>query len=525
MNPRETSPSGEDGSASQASVNQSQPLLMALRASEARSRAILDAASDAIALSDRVGTVLTVNPAYLELYGYDAAEVIGHSFAIIFPEAQRAWAEEQHRAIFDQPDTPQVNEARVRRKDGTERVVEVRAGFVVENGERTALVSAIRDVTERQAAEAALRASEERLRLALDAAGMGVYSWDPATDRTDADAALLAMLGIRPGEALSLATALDAHIHPADRARYGAAVDAMLDPAGSGRLEEEVRWRDDGGERWLAFTGQAFFASDGVERRAVRTIASVVDVTARKHAELERQTFAASAAHDLRTPLTSIMGQTQLLLRRMRRGAIEPARLESGLVEINAAALRMLALIDEVMDAARLDAGQALELQRAPTDLAALVERIVEELRSTTTRHRLRVIYEEPSLVGQWDSARLGRVVGNLLANAIKYSPDGGEIVVRIRRDDTGRAARAVLSVTDRGVGIPAHDLPDIFERFRRGINVTDRISGTGIGLAGASRIVEQHGGAMQVDSQEGEGSTFTVTLPLSLEPEPGRGG
>jgi signal transduction histidine kinase len=133
------------------------------------------------------------------------------------------------------------------------------------------------------------------------------------------------------------------------------------------------------------------------------------------------------------------------------------------------------------------------------------------------------VVRFEPSvaeLAGTWDSARLERVLANLLANALKYSPSGGEVLVEVSRD----ADWAVLSVADHGIGIPAADLPHIFERFRRASNVAGRIAGSGLGLAGARDIVEQHGGTIFVLSEEGRGSRFVVRLPLLADPESASG-
>ena len=128
----------------------------------------------------------------------------------------------------------------------------------------------------------------------------------------------------------------------------------------------------------------------------------------------------------------------------------------------------------------------------------------------------------EDELVGFWDAARLERVIANLVNNAIKYSPEGGEVIVRITRD-TDEASWAVVAVEDHGIGIPKSDLPRVFERFQRGANVQGRIGGAGIGLASARQIVEQHGGSIGVQSQKGVGSTFTVRLQLDKEQPPAR--
>jgi signal transduction histidine kinase len=119
-------------------------------------------------------------------------------------------------------------------------------------------------------------------------------------------------------------------------------------------------------------------------------------------------------------------------------------------------------------------------------------------------------------LCGVWDAARLRRVLENLIGNAIKYSPDGGGVRVEIGQEhgDSSTTAWAVICVVDSGIGIPPGDIPHLFERFRRGRNVT-QIAGTGLGLSGAKRIIEQHGGRLEVVSAEGVGSTFTIRLPL----------
>jgi signal transduction histidine kinase len=172
------------------------------------------------------------------------------------------------------------------------------------------------------------------------------------------------------------------------------------------------------------------------------------------------------------------------------------------------------------MDVALLEAGTQLEFQLSDVDLVLLARLVVDQYQATTNRHRIIVQGSETaSVIGQWDEHRIERVITNLLTNAIKYSPDGGDIVIDIGTEtDAAGSAWARLAISDEGVGIPTGDLPHLFSRFGRGQNVLMRISGTGIGLVGVSQIIGQHGGTVEVSSQEGKGSTFTIRLPLAID-------
>jgi signal transduction histidine kinase len=229
-----------------------------------------------------------------------------------------------------------------------------------------------------------------------------------------------------------------------------------------------------------------------------------------------REELLSIVSHDLKNPLASIKGYAQLLRRRIERlGIPDAARLLDGLTKIDTASARMVAQIDELLDAARLRAGQPLDLDRERIDLAALVRQVAAEHQQTTQKHAIQVVSGVPELYGSYDAARIERVFANLLANAIKYSPQGGAIVIDIAHEQIDDKLWAVVAVRDQGVGIPAADLPHIFDRFHRAGNVARQIQGTGIGLSSARQIVEQHNGSIEVMSQEGVGATFTVRLPL----------
>ncbi len=244
------------------------------------------------------------------------------------------------------------------------------------------------------------------------------------------------------------------------------------------------------------------------------------ELAARGRAAAEKEAFLDAVAHDLGNPLTTVKGQAQLLRRRARQGRADRATLETGLAAIEAATDRATRLIGELTDAARLEAQRPLELRRTATDLVALAEVSITGIQAAATGQQLHLEAAVRNLVGLWDADRLTRVLENLVANAVKYSPAGSSIVVRIDREESPDGPLAVLSIADQGVGIPAADLPHIFERFRRGGNVAGRIAGSGLGLWGSQRIVAQHGGTIAIDSTEGKGTTVTVRLPLKAGAE-----
>ncbi len=239
-----------------------------------------------------------------------------------------------------------------------------------------------------------------------------------------------------------------------------------------------------------------------------------------------RDEFLSSVSHDLRTPLTTIKGLAQLAARWVRRiETPDTARVLETMGSIDTSVTKMTALIDELLDVVRLQMGRPLELHLTPTDLVALACQQVKDHRQHVSNHQIDLHASALEVVGEWDGPRLERVMGNLLSNAIKYSPNGGTITVTVAHesvdgacpsgDEVGGHQRVgILRVDDQGVGIPATDLPHIFERFHRGANVTGRIAGNGIGLAGAKHIVEQHGGTIQIASEEGRGTSVTVRLP-----------
>lgn len=251
-------------------------------------------------------------------------------------------------------------------------------------------------------------------------------------------------------------------------------------------------------------------------------VAVYQDISALRELDRQKEAFLAGVSHDLKNPLMAIRGQAQLIRRRVTRGAnLEPSQLGERLAEIEASTDRVTEMLNELLDVTRLQMNRPLDLDRGPVDLVALSRQVADEYQRSTATHTMRVEALVPALVGDWDEARLRRVLENLLSNAIKYSPQGGAVVITVTPRTEQATDWAVAAVRDQGLGIPAADLPHIFERFRRGSNVRGRVAGTGLGLAGSRQIIEQHGGTIAVESEEGEGTTVTIRLPLASEPEP----
>jgi signal transduction histidine kinase len=319
-----------------------------------------------------------------------------------------------------------------------------------------------------------------------------------------------------------------AEVLPADVARR--CQEAVERALASGRTEVvEYRLPEDGEARDYEARVHALSVDE--------VLAVVRDVTAERRAEEERtmllaaeqearrateaalavpDQFLSAITHDLGQPLTAIRAAAQLGARELS-GSSPPnvTRLRELLAFIDAGAQRMAALAAELVDLARLQSGRQIDLVMQLADLVALVRAEVTLQQGITTAHAFRLELPDGPLWCACDRVRIGRVIANLLDNAVKYSPDGGVIDVRLSTEVVAGRRQAVLTVRDQGMGIPAADLAHIGEAFYRAGNVAGVVRGTGIGLAGVKQLVAQHGGTVTFASAEGSGTTVTVRLPL----------
>lgn len=259
--------------------------------------------------------------------------------------------------------------------------------------------------------------------------------------------------------------------------------------------------------------------AEEVARRASAAIANARLYAAAERSRLEaeealriRDAFFSIAAHELRTPLTTLLGRVQLLQKWIEQGNPNRERIQRSVQIVVDQAQRLNRMISAMLDISRIRSGR---FSIAPTamDLASLVRRAVDEARATEELHQLTLeVLAEPLLI-HGDEARLEQVIQNLIGNAIKYSPAGSRVDVTVERSGTS----ACLKVRDEGIGIPEGTRELLFRRFYRAENAAQLgVSGLGVGLFVVREIIELHGGTIDVESREGEGSAFTVRLPLS---------
>jgi signal transduction histidine kinase len=231
--------------------------------------------------------------------------------------------------------------------------------------------------------------------------------------------------------------------------------------------------------------------------------------------ERAKDDFIAIASHELKNPMTALKGHAQLLLRRSDR-AIDLAEQRRGLQIINDQADLVVRLIDRLLDLSRIELGR-VQLEREPTDLVALTRRLVSIQRVADPDRPLEIATTANSIEGNWDRARLEQVIGNLLSNASKFTPQRSPVQIELQV----RGDEASLVVRDQGPGIPEAQADRIFERYAQAAGGAGLgAGGLGLGLYVSRQIVEAHGGRMWVESKPGRGAAFHVTLPIPREDE-----
>ena len=454
---------------------------------------LFSAIRDAVIVADaESGAIVLWNPGAEALFGYSVVEMIGRPVDLLVPasfkDRHRAgitrYARTGHGPIID---SGAPVELLARRKDGTQIAIELSLTPIADVETPGVFVLAlIRDATG--------RAREARFRGLFTGVADAILVADADRFYIDANPAAEELLGYARDELIGmrvddLVQAGDATWAADEYTRY------LLHGTWQGEL---ILRRKDGSTVPVEARASVVDLPTGLVY-----LSAVRDISERRQLEELRRDFLAMVTHDLRTPLTTIRGNAQLLQRRGDYREETVSALMSGVD-------RMQRLLDDLADVVRLEGGQ-LPLQRSAVDLVDLARHQAAIVATESQRHRIAVETQDHEVVGQWDGDRLNQVLANLLGTAVKYSPDGGEVVIHIEADE----GKARMSVRDEGPGILPEHLPRLFERFYRveGIGA----GGLGLGLYISRMLVEAHGGTISAESVPGAGCTFTVTLPLEL--------
>lgn len=395
-----------------------------------------------------------------------------------------------------------------------------------QNAELDRLRSSVhREANSRLLAEEALDESRERLQLAVEAAGLALWDWHLKSPQIFMTARWGEMIGDVAIDGYWAYDTLMDRIHPDDRSRIEAASKKLAEVRPT-KLVSEYRVRS--GDGWIWVESHGMVAEHDSQGRPLRLMGTLADISERKRIEADMQRardqaeqanrakteFLANTSHEIRTPLNALMGLTQLLM-----DSPVNAEQRSWLELMDSSAHTLLNMLNDVLDLSRIEAGKMdvervrYELPRTLQEVGALYE---NQARARSVQWTLAVAGDLP----QWvvgDPGRLRQVLGNLLSNALKFTPKGGQIRLSGSSQADVRGGKTLrLQVQDSGVGIAPKHQARIFEAFTQADSSTARrYGGSGLGLTICARLVRLMGGRIDLESELGMGSTFTVTLPL----------
>ena len=356
------------------------------------------------------------------------------------------------------------------------------------------------DITSRKQAEEALRQSKERMEKAFSIETVGIIYFKTSGEITGANDAFLQMSGF---------SREDVNI---GRLRWDEMTAEEFLPMSRRKVEEYITTsrispyekqyiRKDGTRWWALISATRISEEEGVE--------FIIDITAQKLLEQQKEGFIAIASHELKTPVTSIKVYGEVLLERLEKtNDNENVELVK---KLNTQVDRLNNLIVDLLDTTNIVEGH-LTLKQQEFDINDLIKEQVEEVKRLSNDHSIIVKLDKPKQINA-DRERIGQVLTNLLSNAVKYSPPGSEVTISTKSMKNG----IKVSVQDNGIGIPENMLNSVFNRFFRISNPQiQTYPGMGLGLYISAGIIERHGGIISVESTEGEGSNFYFTLPAN---------
>ncbi|MFP2930274.1 PAS domain S-box protein [Pyxidicoccus sp. 3LG] len=487
-----------------------------LRQSEERYKSFIHGVKDyAIFMLDAEGRVRTWNTGAEAIKGYTADEIVGRHISTFYtPEDQKAGRPQHLLAIAARESRVEDEGWRVR-KDGTLFWADVViTALWDDDGKLYGFSKVTRDLTERRAAEEALRQSEARFRLLIQSVkDYAIFMLDPQGHVATWNTGAARIKGYAPEEIIGQHFS---RFYPPEEAATGKCERELQIAIAEGKFEEEGwRVRKDGTRFWANVVLQPMWDADG---KLLGYAKVTRDLTDKRNAEQERlrlaqaqeairlrDEFLSIASHELKTPLSAIQLQLQSLLHGSH--ALEP-KLRKKAERAYKGGERLTELVETLLDVSRIATGRFV-LSLRTFDLARSVEELVERFREQASAEGCELSLRlDESVTGEWDPLRVEQVVTNLLSNALKYAA-GRPVELAVRTE----GENAVLTVSDQGPGIPEPDRARIFDRFERAASMS-HFGGMGLGLYVARQIVEAHGGSIAVEEVAPHGARFIVTLP-----------
>jgi PAS domain S-box-containing protein len=368
----------------------------------------------------------------------------------------------------------------------------------------TGIMAVAADVTEQVNARKELEKTTDTLQLAMDAAGMGNWRtvWGTGDFVFSEQARII--YGVPQGLTLSFDDAL-AMVVPEHREQLLESIRQAVEKKGKFDEDYQIQPYNGGRKKWLNTSGKTELNDRGEVKSVIGTI---LDITEAKEDALRKDDFIGMVSHELKTPLTSLSGYSQIL--NMHAQKIDDAFLKDKIEKILNQVRKMDTLINGFLNVSRLESGK-IQLNKQPFPVNPLIREILEDLSVRTASHQIS-FYEGEEVTVVADRDKIGTVLSNLISNAVKYSPEGLQIVVRSQVEERS----VIISVSDEGMGISQPDLDKLFDRYYRAENKqTQNISGFGIGLYLCSEIIRRHKGRIWAESEVGKGSIFYFSVPL----------